>query len=196
MKKQLCIAATIIMTLFLAACSGNDTDERTADRNRDNINPAKVNYDIPNHGGPAISTADVSDQELDRNVNRRNIRGTNVQDRNRIDTTIRIAEEAARKVSDLKEVKHANIIVINHNAYVAAKLTRSARGGLTDQLEDTISRTVKRVDRDVDNVYISDNQEFYDRMNRYEIDIREGRSGFFNEFRDTVRRVFPDGRQD
>jgi spore cortex protein len=191
MKKQLSVTASIIMILSLSACAGSGTDERAANHTGDTANFTKVKYDIPSHGGPAVSSVDNSDLELDRNVRTRN-----VGDNNRNDDTIRVADAAARKVSDLPEVKHAHIIVANHDAYVAAKLNRSAHDGLTNQLKSTISRTVKLVDHDIDNVYISANPEFFDSMNRYEHNLRDGRSGPIDDFSDTIRRVFPDKRQD
>ncbi|MBT2653668.1 YhcN/YlaJ family sporulation lipoprotein [Bacillus sp. ISL-18] len=41
----------------------------------------------------------------------------------------------------------------------------------------------------IDNVYVSENPDFYDRMTTYASDIRNGRpiSGFFNEFTETIR---------
>ncbi|MBS4216041.1 MULTISPECIES: YhcN/YlaJ family sporulation lipoprotein [Neobacillus] len=192
MKLRLFFTASIMFTLCLIGCARNDVNDDTAVRNE--VNPGNEKYNIPNHGGPAISGVDVSNQELDRNINKQDIRGTNV--RSTTGSKMRVAEEAARKVSDLPEVNHANIIVANHNAYVAAKLKRTARNGLTANIKDTISRTVKLVDPDIDNVYVSVNPDFYERMNRFERDVRKGRpvSGFFDEFTDTIRRVFPDAK--
>jgi YhcN/YlaJ family sporulation lipoprotein len=107
-----------------------------------------------------------------------------------------VADKAAKKVADLPEVDRANIIVTDNNAYVAAKLDRSSRNELTSDIEKKISRKVKSVDPSIDNVYVSVNPDFYDRMNTYAGDIRNGRpiSGFFEEFSDTIRRVFPNAR--
>ena len=76
------------------------------------------------------------------------------------------------------------------------ELDRSSRNELTTNLKDKIARTVKSVDRDIDNVYISVNPDFYSRMNNFSADIRNGRpvSGFMDEFSDTIRRVFPNAK--
>ncbi|SMQ78100.1 sporulation lipoprotein, YhcN/YlaJ family [Bacillus sp. OV166] len=125
----------------------------------------------------------------DQNVTRNNI--DNVRDNN--DSRMRVADDAAKKVTDLKEVDTANVIVTENNAYVAVKLSPTSQNEDTNSIEHKISQRVKSTDRDIDNVYVSENPDFYDRMNKYASDIRNGRpiSGFFNEFTETIRRVFP-----
>jgi spore cortex protein len=125
----------------------------------------------------------------DQNVTRNNI--NNVRDNN--DSRMRVADDAAKKVTDLKEVDTANVIVTENNAYVAVKLSPTSQNEDTNSIEHKISQRVKSTDRDIDNVYVSENPDFYDRMNTYASDIRNGRpiSGFFNEFTETIRRVFP-----
>lgn len=77
-----------------------------------------------------------------------------------------------------------------------AKLNRSSRNELTSDIKDKIAHAVKSVDENIDNVYISVNPDFYDRMNTYSRDIRNGRpvSGFMDEFSDIIRRVFPNAK--
>jgi len=125
----------------------------------------------------------------DQNVTRNNI--NNVRDNN--DNRMRVADDAAKKVADMKEVDTANVIVTDDNAYVAVNLSPTSRNEDTTSIERKISQRVKSTDRDIDNVYVSENPDFYDRMNTYASDIRNGRpiSGFFNEFTETIRRVFP-----
>jgi YhcN/YlaJ family sporulation lipoprotein len=66
-------------------------------------------------------------------------------------------------------------------------------GDLTKDVEGKISDQDKAVDQDIDNVYVSVNPDFYDRMTGYTEDIRAGQpiEGFFDEFTETVRRIFP-----
>nr|WP_244889036.1 YhcN/YlaJ family sporulation lipoprotein [Neobacillus drentensis] len=86
-----------------------------------------------------------------------------------------------------------NCFVSSNNAYVAVKLSPTSQNENTNSIEHKISQRVKSTERDIDNVYVSENPDFYDRMNTYASDIRNGRpiSGFFNEFTETIRRVFP-----
>ena len=193
MKKRLILISAVIFSLYLTGCARNNVDDDVATRNGNQ--PTRVNYNPPNQGGPAISGVDVSDNQTDLNANRRNNDLINDTNDNRSDK-MRVADDAARKVADLADVDRANVIVTENNAYVAAKLARTAKNGLTSKIENRISRAVKSVDPDIDRVYVSVNPDLYDRFNNYADDIRNGRpiSGFFNEFADTIRRVFPDAR--
>ena len=125
----------------------------------------------------------------DQNITRNNINNV----RNNNDSRMKVADDVAKKVTDLKEVDTANVIVTENNAYVAVKLSPTSQNEDTNSIEHKISQRVKSTDRDIDNVYVSENPDFYDRMNTYASDIRNGRpiSGFFNEFTETIRRVFP-----
>ncbi|WP_223595425.1 YhcN/YlaJ family sporulation lipoprotein [Neobacillus bataviensis] len=195
MKKGLFLTSTLIFSLYLTGCANKNVNDDVANRSRNQIEPTRVNYNNPNHGGPAITGVDTSDTELDRNMNRTNIRNV----RNNVGNNhskMRIADKAADKVTSLSEVDRANIIVTDNNAFVAAKLDKSARNKLTGSIENKISRKVKSADPNIDNVYVSVNPDFYDRMNNYANDIRNGRpiSGLVDEFSNTIRRVFPDAR--
>ncbi|MFJ7725741.1 YhcN/YlaJ family sporulation lipoprotein [Neobacillus sp. NPDC097160] len=194
MKKSLFVIGTLIFSLYLSGCAKNNVNNDVAYRNRNTMEPTRVNYNNPNNGGPAITGVDTSNRGLDRNRNNiTNVRNDNIGNNQ---SKIRIADKAADKVTDLPEVDHANILVTDNNAYVAAKLDPSSRNELTSTIENKISRAVKSVDSDIDNVYVSVNPDFYDRMNTYAGDIRNGRpiSGFMNEFSDTIRRIFPNAR--
>ncbi|MFK9092926.1 YhcN/YlaJ family sporulation lipoprotein [Bacillus salipaludis] len=194
MKKSLFVIGTLIFSLYLTGCAKNNVNDDVAYRNRNTMEPTRVNYNNPNNGGPAITGVDTSNRGLDRNRNNiTNVRNDNTRNNQ---SKIRIADKAADKVTDLPEVDHANILVTDNNAYVAAKLDPSSRNELTSAIENKISRAVKSVDSDIDNVYVSVNPDFYDRMNTYAGDIRNGRpiSGFMNEFSDTIRRIFPNAR--
>ena len=162
MKKSLILIAFLIFSLDLTGCARNNVNKN----------------DVVNR---------------DQNVTRNNI--TNDRDNNDYDnrSRMRVADDAAKKVADLKEVDTANVIVTENNAYVAVKLTPTSRNKGTYSIEHKISQRVKSTDRDINNVYVSENPDFYDRMTTYASDIRNGRpiSGFFNEFTETIRRVFP-----
>lgn len=188
MKKWIILIVTLIFSLQLTGC---------AKKMDDDVATHRVNVNNSNHVGPAISSADTSDPELDRNRN--NNRITNVRNDKNVghnQTTTRLADRAADKVTHLSEVDNATVIVNDNNAYVAAKLDHSSRNKLTSDIKDKITRTVKSVDGDIDNVYISVNPDFFDHMKRYSEDIRTGRpiSGFTDEFSDTIRKIFPNAK--
>ncbi|MEH7083065.1 YhcN/YlaJ family sporulation lipoprotein [Neobacillus drentensis] len=191
MKINLFIIASLIPSLYLTGCANNDMNNEVATRQRNATDTTRVNYN-PHQVGPAISSADTSDPELDR-MRKHNTRN-NVRNNNQ--TKTRLADRAVDKVINLSEVDDAVIIVNDNNAYVAAKLDRSSRNELTSDIKNKISRAVKSVDENIDNVYISVNPDFYDRMNTYSRDIRNGRpvAGFMDEFSDIIRRVFPNAK--
>ena len=170
MKINLFIIASLIPSLYLTGCANNDMNNEVATRQRNATDITRVN-DNPHQVGPAISSADTSDPELDR-MRKHNTRN-NVRNNNK--TKTKLADKAVDQVISLSEVDDAVIIVNDNNAYVAAKLDRSSRNELTSDIKNKISRTVKSVDGNIDNVYISVNPDFYDRMNTYSRDIRNGR---------------------
>lgn len=199
MRKTVLLIPAILFSLYLTGCATKNNVNDVGNRNQNlndnndyrNRNVTRVQYNHPNytdssintpHRGPAMTTVDNS---------RRELRNNRVNNDNR--SKMRVADQAANKVTKLREVDSANVIVTENNAFVAAKLDRTSRNELTNDIENKISRAVKSVDRDIDNVYVSTNPDFYDRMKTYAGDIRNGRpvSGFFNQFNDMVRRVFP-----
>ncbi|ULT55266.1 YhcN/YlaJ family sporulation lipoprotein [Neobacillus drentensis] len=196
MKKRLFVTITLIFSLYIAGCSKNNVDD---DLTKQKLDPrktesAKVNYNTPAHGGPAITSVDTSDPEIDRQRNH-NKHSTNTQIQ--YDTSkIIVANRAADRVTDLSRIERANIIVTDNNAYVAVKMADSTYNQLTATTRSKITRAVKSVDGNIDNVYISENRQFYKRMSSYTRDIRSGRtnSDFIDRFSDTIRRVFPDAR--
>lgn len=76
-----------------------------------------------------------------------------------------------------------------------------ARGGvdanadiqLTEDVKNQIAAEVKKLVPTIDNVYVSANADFVDRMNGYWNDVKAGRpiQGFMAEFNAMVERVFP-----
>ena len=69
--------------------------------------------------------------------------------------------------SDLKEVKHADIIVAGNQAYVAVVLTNGNKGAVENNLKKKIAKKVRSTDKNIDNVYVSANPDFVERMQEY-----------------------------
>jgi spore cortex protein len=201
MQKTAFLIPTLIFSLYLTGCAKNNVNDvgyrnqnvndQADDRHRNATDNARVQYNHPNFNnaelnnpnrGPAMTTVDNSNKNLG-----------NVRNNNDNRSKMRVADKAADKVSHLPEVDTANVIVTENNAFVAAKLDKSSRNELTNDIENKISKAVKSVDPDIDNVYVSTNPDFYDRIKTYAEDIRNGKpvTGFFNQFNDMVRRVFP-----
>lgn len=96
----------------------------------------------------------------------------------------------------MQEVRHANVIVTENNAYVAVVLEDNTKGDVREDLEKKISDQVKSTDKGINNVFVSSNPDFVDRMGDYGDKIQKGEpvKGLFEEFTEMVERVFPSGR--
>jgi spore cortex protein len=114
---------------------------------------------------------------------------------NKTDNRFDIAKVAADRITRLNGVKQANVLVTKHNAYVAA-VVNIPTNQITRVLEDQIAKEVRATDPTIQNVYVSTNPEFVDRVNKYVEDVRQGRpiSGFFDELNQIIQRVFPVAR--
>ena len=111
------------------------------------------------------------------------------------DNRYQVANQAAEKITQLNGIKQANVLVTRQNAYVAASVD-TGQNQLSQDLENQISQQVKATDPNIQNVYVSTNPEFVDRVNTYVSDVVQGRpvAGFFGQFNEMVQRIFPDAR--
>ncbi|MDR7316793.1 YhcN/YlaJ family sporulation lipoprotein [Brevibacillus nitrificans] len=109
-----------------------------------------------------------------------------------LDNRIQIANQAAEKIAKVNGVRQANVLVTKRNAYVAA-VVNTNQGKLTPELEGQIAKQVRATDPNIQNVYVSTNPEFVDRINTYVTDVGQGKpvAGFFEEFNTMVQRMFP-----
>ncbi|WP_195780354.1 YhcN/YlaJ family sporulation lipoprotein [Priestia megaterium] len=148
-------------------------------------------------------TEEPSEQRAQNARNNNDLRDVGYQpDRGRNDnvdnnqTRLKVADEAANRIAKLDEVDSANVIVTNRNAYVAVVLQDRTKGEVTDRLEKKIADQVRATDSDIQDVFVSSNPDFVERMRDYGNRINEGApvKGLFEEFTETVRRVFPNAR--
>lgn len=111
------------------------------------------------------------------------------------DNRYQVANQAAEKITQLNGIKQANVLVTRQNAYVAATVD-TGQNQVSRELENQISQQVKATDPNIQNVYVSTNPEFVDRVNTYVSDVGQGRpvAGFFEQFNEMVQRIFPDAR--
>jgi spore cortex protein len=197
---KLIMVVSLLFAIVLSGCARNNVNNNdVAYRNKNGMQPTRVDY--PDRPG----VRDVNDTNLNR-TDLRNNNGAVPDVRNNVDrnnngvtdnnlnekSRLRVANQAANKIADMREVDTANVIASENNAYVAVKLANGEK--LTNGLENRISKQVKSVDRDIDRVYVSANPDFYNHMRQYTNDINSGKpvSGFFTEFSQTIQRMFPD----
>lgn len=190
-KYKFMMIVSLLFSMALVGCAGNNNvnNDNVAYRNKNGMQPTRVDY--PNR--PGVNDADLN--RTDRTDIRNNVNRDNngvINDNNNGKSRVRVADQAANKIADMREVDTANVVATNNNAYVAIKLANGEK--LTNGLEKRISKKVKSVDKGIDHVYVSANPDFYNHMRGYANDIRTGKpvSGFFNEFSQTIQRVFPD----
>jgi spore cortex protein len=192
MPKKLIFFSAILLSLYLAGCAQNDVNNNTASLNQNGNDLSRVKY-TPKHGGPAMTTGDISDPGLDVHKNRRNDNIANVGNVTRHSSRqMVVSDQAEYAITAITEVDEANVIVTDNNAFVAVKLHKATDNRLSSKLENIIFREVKSVDQNIDNVYISANPDFFSRMNGYSSDLQNGRKT--NGFSDLIRRVFPDAK--
>ncbi|ATO29802.1 lipoprotein YhcN [Bacillus atrophaeus] len=188
-KKQAVMSAFLIPLLITAGCGMANQGEG----NRDNNRPENVNYRNPENDG----TRNMNNVDNGRNGNVNDNVDNNANNDNNMNDNqnrkLEVADKAADKITDLKEVKHANVIVAGDQAYVAVVLTNGQKGEVENKLKKKISDKVRSADKTIDNVFVSANPDFVERMQGYGDRIQNGDpvAGFFDEFGQMVQRVFP-----
>ncbi|MCA1062901.1 YhcN/YlaJ family sporulation lipoprotein [Rossellomorea sp. AcN35-11] len=175
MKKSLLISILGFMFFSLVTGCGMGNDMNEAGQEMNNRNLEKVNY---------------KNNQANRDyVNHREyINDGNMRE------DYSLAEKEANKVASLKEVRRAYVLTTNQNAYVAAVLEEGMNGNVSNALEKKISDQVKSQNRNINNVYISTNPDFTDRMRDYANKAENGKpvEGIGEEFAEMLQRVFPD----
>jgi YhcN/YlaJ family sporulation lipoprotein len=179
MKKQsIKVVASLFVTtaIFTAGCTnnGNNQMQQQGTRMQQAQNQQDQNQQDPN--------------QQDQNQQARN------QPLGDMDNRIQIADQAADKITQLGGVNQANVLVTRRNAYVAASM--DANQQLTSDIENQIAEQVRATDPNIQNVYVSTNPEFLDRVNSYVTEAGQGRpvAGFFDQFNEMVQRIFPNAR--
>ncbi|MBS4173853.1 YhcN/YlaJ family sporulation lipoprotein [Bacillus sp. FJAT-49736] len=183
-----------IASSLLLGCTNNNNG-------KSNVSPVRYN---PN-------TNTDNNNNMDRVSYNDNLGpGANVNYRNRTDNlgtdvsynrynnrgNYRIAKEAADRVANLKEVDRANVLVTGNNAYVAVLLDDRSRNELPRTFKNKISNEVRKADNSIDNVYVTTNPDFYDRVTDYGRELQSGHPvrGLYDQISGTIKRVFPNNR--
>lgn len=130
------------------------------------------------------------------NAQNQGFQNVGYNNQNNQDNRMRVADKAQDKIEGLTEVKSANVIVTDRNAFVAVILEDNSKGDVRRDLENKISQQVKATDQNIDNVYVSSNPDFVDRMTDYGDKLQRGEpvEGLFEEFGEMIQRVFPNAR--
>ncbi|MGD6857899.1 YhcN/YlaJ family sporulation lipoprotein [Bacillus infantis] len=118
--------------------------------------------------------------------------GQNDSDQN----NLRNSEDAQQKVEAMKEVDKAVVITAGSKAYAAVKLANGENADVNDEMKKKVSDKVQAADQNINEVFVSSNPDFMERMRGYRDDIQNGKPvrGLFDQFSETVQRIFPESR--
>ncbi|MFJ5771910.1 YhcN/YlaJ family sporulation lipoprotein [Psychrobacillus sp. NPDC093180] len=171
MNKLLQISMMMLLVGSLAACGTNNKNDDVADNSAtttDNVTDTNINTDTD-----TVNT-DTDD--------------TNGHEGHKVE----LADDVADKIQGMEEVKGASVFVTDNNAYVAVDLKDGVDA--SEELENKVADEARAANANFNNVYVTTNPDFTKQFNEYGEKIRanEPVEGFFEEFSDTVKRVFPD----
>ncbi|TKH11459.1 YhcN/YlaJ family sporulation lipoprotein [Peribacillus simplex] len=175
------IVSSVMMALVITGCATNDNEG--ASENLGLNRTHQDNLDNPMNVG-----------DTRQNVN--NVNNVNNEDNDNGINGMRVSEDISNRVEALKEVSNANVIVTENNAYVGAVLKDGGEKDISNDLKERVADAVRGADPSVDQVYVSANPDFVQRMDGYANDIENGKpvEGFAEEFRELVTRIFPSPR--
>jgi spore cortex protein len=194
MKKVSLFLTVMLLSLSLMGCNFNKDKNNNATNN---------------------ATTDNADTNVDQGTN-------DNANNNNGDTNLEVAQDAADRITELEGVESATVIVTDQNAYAAVVLdgddtvsnndntdetatdtdtnnnnkNNSPDQVLSPDLENKIAEKVREAKDNLQNVYVSLDPDFVDRMKDYadKIDQGEPVEGFLEEFTEATQRVFPDAK--
>lgn len=169
------MVSSAMMALVITGCSPNDKEDAS-----ENLGLNRTNQDnLDNPMNVSDTRQNVNDDNNDNGIN-----------------DMRVSEDIANRVEALKEVSNASVIVTENNAYVGAVLKDGGDKDIPNDLKERVADAVRGADPSVDQVYVSANPDFVQRMKGYANDIENGKpvAGFAEEFRELVTRIFPSPR--
>ncbi|MDR4929193.1 YhcN/YlaJ family sporulation lipoprotein [Peribacillus simplex] len=171
------MVSSAMMALVITGCSSNDKEG--ANENLGLNRTHQDNLDNP------MKVSDTRQNDNNNNIDN----GKGIND-------MRVSKDISNRVEALKEVSNANVIVTENNAYVGAVLKDGGDKDISNDLKEKVADAVRGADPSVDQVYVSTNPDFVQRMKGYANDIENGKpvAGFADEFRELVTRIFPSPR--
>ncbi len=177
--------------------NGNRTrDTDNPGNNRNNTNNGENQYELADEAADRISeevdgvnNAYVMKTDNNAYVAARLDNDNNVRNNNNVrnDNNIRNNNDTADN----------NNYTNNNNNNNATNINRDRGQEVTDDVKKEITRIVKSVDSDVDNVYVSTNPDFFDLAGNYADDVDSGKPirGLFDQMGNMIERVFPQNKR-
>ena len=96
-------------------------------------------------------------------------------------------------VEDIEAVKDARVIISDKMAYVSVSITETANADMSKTLKEEVAQITRRVDTEIEDVYVMEDADTFTRMKEMVNDIGEGKpvSGFIDELETMFARVIP-----
>ncbi|MCD5324860.1 MULTISPECIES: YhcN/YlaJ family sporulation lipoprotein [Pontibacillus] len=168
---------------------GNDYEQSA--HNEQNYNAQKdgfnqVNYDNGPYDGQMNNGQDYGEENVGNE-------DTYKDD----DRRYSVANKVADKITaDVDQVKRAYVLKTDRNAYVAVVKKGETTKELNDDLKKKIAKAAKSADKDINNVFVSANPDFFDMTGDYVQNVQNGKPvrGFFDEFGQMIKRIFPEAK--
>ncbi|WP_058308322.1 YhcN/YlaJ family sporulation lipoprotein [Gracilibacillus massiliensis] len=198
------LALTFAASLTLVGCGGNEYGQQDGEYNGNNTQPIGYNQ---TSNEPMTDRANNTERGQGNENNqfmfdgKTNRDADNMANSRREGNNYEVADKAADKIkTDVEEIDRAYVLTTDNNAYVAASWDKRTDNSSKNNSElgqatkDKITKAVKSVNNDIDNVYISTNPDFFDLADQYTNDVDNGQpvEGFFRRIGNMIERVFPD----
>ena len=197
MKKVSLFLSAMLLSLSLMGCNTNkDNNDNAATDNTDNADQGTNNENTNNDNNNGDAMLEVSQEAADSIakldgvesayvlVTDENAYAAVVLDGNVVDDTDNTDNADTETGTDTETDTGTDT---NNNNNDPDQV-------LSPDLEEKIADKVREVNDNLQNVYVSLNPDFVDRMQGYVDQINQGEpvQGFFGEFTEAIQRVFPD----
>jgi YhcN/YlaJ family sporulation lipoprotein len=106
------------------------------------------------------------------------------------------ARALAEKISDLKNINSATVVVSGNKAWVGVDLAAKMENKMTNAMKNEITKLVKKEDKNITTVYVTADADTVTRLRNIAKDIAAGKpiSGFINELNEIGRRITPSAK--
>lgn len=106
------------------------------------------------------------------------------------------AKALARKISEMKNVNSATVVLSGNSAWVGVDLAANLENKMTNNMKNEITEIVKKEDKKINTVYVTADADTVTRLRNIAGDIASGKpvSGFINELNEIGRRITPSAK--
>ncbi|HUC94250.1 MAG TPA: YhcN/YlaJ family sporulation lipoprotein [Paenibacillus sp.] len=185
-------AAMIGTACFLIACLLSGCSGTQGDVGNKNIRPQAAGQD--GSGNKIIDKRFADDVRNEQNrENGKRLNSNNLIGDHR-NYRMEMSREIADRLNELKGVEASYVVLTDRNAYVAVRMDGADGAGADEEaFKRRIADRVKTMAPHTEQVFVSANPEFVDRMGGYKAQVDEGLpiQGLIAEFNGMVERMFP-----